>query len=254
MGMHSTLSAHVAGTTIVTTFSPKNWKEYASRTLPTWFAHFGESVEFHLHCDWEPICYRRVTWCRDSPQKTQFFLRNTQLNRICSFASKGYVTRWDTYCHKVFAQCESALAARTRFLLFLDADVAVVKDVPDGYLASLLNGAFCGYLERSGFVTETGFILYDLTRDPGREFFKSFLDVYLSDALFDFTDGWDDCHVFDRCRAASPLPFVSLSGTHADALDPIAMGPLGEYFDHWIGRISKEQRTSKFRQFRSVGA
>ena len=33
-------------------------------------------------------------------------------------------------------------------------------------------------------------------------------------------------------------------------LDPIAMGPLGEYFDHWISKTSKKQGTSKFRQFR----
>ena len=234
--------------TVVTTFSYKNWKSYASRTVPTWLKHFDPDVDFHFHCDWQPIGDPRITYVRDSAQKVEFIERNSRLNRPFPRPAKGYVTRWETYCHKAFAQCESAFVTQSRFLLFLDADVAVLKRVPGGHLESLLNQKFCGYLPRNHISPETGFILYDLSKDPGRSFFTEFIDSYRTDRLFEFADGWDDAHVFNRCRLSSQLAFENLSGTYADFLDPIGVGPLGEYFDHWIGKESKKLGTSKYRR------
>lgn len=242
-------------TTIVTTFSRKNWKAYASRTIPTWLAYLDHDFDFHVYADWQPISDPRITYFPDSAQKTSFIERNRLHNRVFPRAgAKGYITRWETYCHKVFAQCESAALTGSRFLMFLDADVAILNPLPDGYVASQLNQKFCGYLGRTQPCTETGLILYDLHQDPDRRFFLAFLDYYLSDRLFDFDDGWDDCHVFDRCRQSTDLPFENLSGPYVDSLDPIAMGPLGEFFDHWISKASKKEGTSMFRQFRPVPA
>ena len=240
-------------TTVVTTFSFKNWKAYARRTIPSWLQYFDEGVDFHFFCNWQPLTDPRITYFPDSAQKTAFIERNKNANRVFPRAAKGYVTRWETYCHKVFAQCESALATQSRFLLFLDADVSILKPIPRDYLGLLLNRKFCGYLARTQIGPETGFILYDLSKDPGRCFFKDFINYYLTDTLFDFDDGWDDTHPFDRCRRSSSLTFENLAGEYSRHLDPIAMGPLGEYFDHWISKTSKKQGTSKFRQFRQHG-
>lgn len=205
--------------------------------------YLDQDIDFHFYSDWRPISDPRITYFPDSAQKTEFIERNRQRDRIFPVSgAKGYVTRWDTYCHKVFAQCESAFATQSRFLLFLDADVAILKQVPSSHLESLLNQKFCGYIGRTQPCTETGFILYDMLKDPGRRFFTDFLNHYLTDNVFEFDDGWDDCHVFDRCRLCSELAFENLSGIYVDSLDPIALGPLGEYFDHWISKIGAPLR------------
>ncbi|MEQ1757979.1 MAG: hypothetical protein ABL986_06635 [Vicinamibacterales bacterium] len=240
-------------TTVVTTFSPTNWRRYASRTIPTWLEYFNRDADFHFHCDRPVVEDARITYFSSSALKTEFIDRNQRLRRVFPVpGAKGFATRWETYCHKVFAQCESAFKTNSRFLLYLDADVAVLKSLPAGLLEDQLDRSFCGYIGRTTPCTETGFILYDLWRDPQRTFFATFVHEYLSDRLFEFDDGWDDCHVFDRCRLQSRLPFKNLSGQYTDSLDPIALGPLGEYFDHWIGKASKKQGTSQFRHLRGA--
>ena len=67
--------------------------------------------------------------------------------------------------------------------------------------------------------------------------------------LFDFIQ-WDDCYIFDHLRSQSELNFVSMSGDYDFFIDPISVGPLGEYFDHWLGKLSKLRGYSKHRKFR----
>ena len=48
----------------------------------------------------------------------------------------------------------------------------------------------------------------------------------------------------------SPLTFKNLSGRYSSFIDPIAVGEIGEYFDHWISKKSKQIGFSKHRKFR----
>lgn len=237
--------------TVVTTFSRENWDLYASRSIPTWMTFFEHTVKFQFHCDWEPIDDPRITYIKSSPSKEDFLSRNYAVNRQFTQQriGKGYTTRWDIYSHKVFAQCESALTIDTDMMLFLDADVACLTPITTNILIELLEDNFCGFVGRDSPGTETGFILYNLTKDPQRLFFKTFLDIYTNDLIFNF-EQWDDCYIFDYCRNSSNLNFKNLSGKYTSFLDPIAVGPLGNYFDHWLSKKSKRQGFSKFRKFR----
>jgi hypothetical protein len=237
--------------TVVTTFSKDNWQAYASRSIATWIQYFDSTVKFQFHCDWEPIADARITYIKSSVSKENFLARNHAANRqyLARRSSQGYTTRWDVYCHKVFAQCETAQSSDTELMLFLDADVACLCPITTQLLIELIGDSFCGYVGRDSPGTETGFILYNLTRDPRREFFKKFMGIYTTDQLFQF-DQWDDCYIFDHCRVNSNLTFQNLSGSYSYFLDPIAVGPLGEFFDHWLSKKSKRQGFSKFRKFR----
>jgi len=237
--------------TVVTTFSKENWDAYASRSIATWFKYFDSSINFQFHCDWKPIDNPRITYIDSSLEKENFLSRNYAIDRkyTKSRHSQGYTTRWDVYCHKVFAQCETALTVDTDLLLFLDADVACLSKITPELLYSLVGDNFCGFVGRDSPGTETGFILYNLNKDPEKTFFKKFLNIYTSDEIFEL-DQWDDCFVFDICRTTSNLNFKNLSGKYTNFLDPIAVGHLGEFFDHWISKKSKRQGSSKFRKFR----
>lgn len=234
--------------TVVTTFSQENWNDYANRSILSWFRFFDENTIFHIHTDFEPIVDSRITYFNTSIRKEEFLKRNYLLSR--RHKSKGYHGKWDRYCHKVFAQCESALVVKTDFLLFLDADVACLKTFTLETAKQMLENSFCGHVWRNGLGTETGFILYDLRKDPNKLFFKRFLNFYESDNIFNLKH-WDDCYVFDECRNASKeLEFKSLSGKYSSFIDPISVGPLGEYFDHWMSKSGKSRGSSKYRELR----
>lgn len=236
--------------TVVTTFSKDNWDQYASRSIPTWFNHFGPDVKFHFYCDWEPINDSRITYIKYSEEKESFLERNYKLNR--THFAKGHHGKWDRYCHKVFAQCETASTVKSDLLLFLDADVACMKSFTEKDAYHFLNGNFCGYIGRNDIGSETGFILYNLTLDPSRIFFNNFLNYYRLDTIFDLFH-WDDCHVFDACRTANTThSFINLSGKYCSFIDPISVGPVGEYFDHWMSKSGKARGSSKYRELRGT--
>ena len=233
---------------VVSTLSRENYDLYAYRTIPTWLKYFPKDATFFLYTDFElPIKDSRIKYFQDSNQKKEFLNRNS--NRIFPTKAKSYQTKWNTYCHKVFAQCESADILNDSIMIFIDADVALLKEVSESTVKGFLRDSFCSYVSRSNITTETGLIFYDLSLDQEKHFFKEFLNVYLTDKIFNFSQ-WDDAYIFDEVRKSSSLKFTSMSGKYEDFVDPIAVGPLGEYFDHWLSKKSKRQGFSKHRKFR----
>ena len=235
--------------TVVSTFTEELWEQYGNRSIPSWFRYFDPTVKFHFHTEFKPIIDQKITYFLDTKEKLDFLERNTRINRHGTKDMHPVSRKWNTYCHKVYAQCESAKVADTRYLLFLDADVAALKPVDSSVVATLLDNHFCGFIGRDTFLTETGFILYDLHKPGTTDFFESFINLYNKDQLFDLAS-WCDCGAFDHIRENSPLSFKNLSGQYSSFIDPIAVGEIGEYFDHWISKKSKRNGFSKHRKFR----
>ena len=236
--------------TVVTTFNESIWELFASKTLPTWLKFFDDNINFHFHTsEFKPLNNSRISYFTDSENKINFLNRNINLKRVPHKKIKGPGKKWDIYCHKVFAQCESAKIINNSYMLFLDADVALLNNFSIKIFEHFLNKNFCGFVGRDPLLTETGIIMYDLSYNNSNKFFDKFEKIYTEDKLFDL-DSWCDCSAFDHLRNISELPFENLSGKYNKFIDPIAVGPLGEYFDHWIGKSSKLKGFSKHRKFR----
>jgi len=237
--------------TVVTTFGPPQWEAYAERSIPSWFRHLPHDTIFHFHTDqsFAPVQDGRVTYFGDTDDKRDFIQRNDAIGRRAPDHFHPVGKRWNGYHHKVFAQYESWKICTTRWMLFLDADVAVLRDFSTDVLANWLAGRFCGYIGRDPLLTETGFLAYDLACADSDRFFQPFVELYTRDLLFEL-DSWDDCGAFDHVRKTCGLPFENLSGQYATFVDPIAVGKVGAYFDHWISGKSKRQGFSKHRKFR----
>lgn len=235
---------------VVTTLSESNWMDYGNRSIPTWLGNFDSDVKFYFYTNFRPVEDPRITYINDSLEKKVFLERNYQIGReLKNKTESKYMSRWDTYCHKVFAQCEASQICSTDFMVFLDSDIAVLDRITTDDIKNMLDTNFCGYVGRDKEGTETGLILYDLRHDSSQLFFKNFLDYYVEDKIFDLKQ-WDDCYVFDCCRKESSLPFKNLSGKYSTFIDPISVSELGNYFDHWMGKLSKLRGYSKHRKFR----
>ena len=237
--------------TVVTTLGEPQWQAYAQRSMPSWFDYMPSNTEFHLHTDlgFRPMNHISIRYFDDSRDKQDFIARNTVLNRRAPEHFHPVGKRWNIYHHKVFAQYQSYQACRTRWMMFLDADVAMLKPFTVVVLKEWLTGKFCGYIGRDPLLTETGLLAYDLAADDPSSFFTPLIELYTQDLLFDL-GSWDDCGAFDHVRTTCGLEFENLSGRYAQFVDPIAVGKVGEYFDHWISGKSKRQGFSKHRKFR----
>lgn len=230
--------------TIVTTFNEALWEKYANRSIPTWFTYFDKTVEFHFYTDgFEPITDKRIRYFKDSNAKKNF------TEKYQDKPITGTHNNWRAYCHKVFSQIESSRISNNKVMIFLDADVAMLEPFNFEKAVDFLKNNPCGCLLRDNFNTETGIILYDLESSQTATFFNELENLYLSGDLFSLP-GWDDCVAFDTCRKKINLSVSNLSGEYSWFIDPIAIGPLGKYFDHWISKVSKLRGYSKHRKFR----
>jgi hypothetical protein len=236
--------------TVITTFNESIWNSYASTSISTWFEHFDNNINFHFYTEgFVPINDQRITYFPDSVQKLNFIHRNQNLNRIPNKSVPSPGRKWQAYCHKVFAQCESARLVDNKYMMFVDADVALLKRFSIKEFEAFLENNFCGYVGRERLLTETGLLMYDLSKEGSSDFFKDFESVYTEDKLFEL-ESWCDCSAFDYTRSRSPMTFKNLSGKYATFLDPISVSDLGNYFDHWMGKLSKVRGYSKHRKFR----
>lgn len=250
MDRYSLLNNWMKNLTIVTTFTEELWNSYACRSIPSWFNFLQGFVNFHFHTDnFLPLQNKNIRCFADSDAKKNFLKRNHDLNRNPPKDIPGVGRRWWQYCHKVFAQYESSLEVENGYMIFLDADVAVLEKFSSNEVENFLNGKFCGYVGRDTLLTETGLIIYDLDHPGSREFLYDFYNLYNNDKLFDL-HSWCDCSAFDYARKNSKLPFINLSGEYSKYVDPISVGPLGRYFDHWMGKLSKRRGYSKHRKMR----
>ena len=237
--------------TVVTTFGEPQWEAYASRSMSTWSSNLPWDTRFHFHTDsgFQPVEHDTVTYFQDTQAKKDFIARNDAIGRRAPDHFHPVGKRWNGYHHKVFAQYDSWRRCDTRWMIFLDADVAMLKPFDQTVLAQWLDRKFCGYIGRDPLLTETGFLAYDLACPDSNRFFESFVALYTNDLLFELSS-WDDCGAFDHVRETCGLTFENLSGRFAQFVDPIAVGKVGEYFDHWISGKSKRQGFSKHRKFR----
>lgn len=236
--------------TVVTTFNEEIWNSYASKSISTWFDYFDHKIDFHFYTEgFVPLDDPRITYFEDSENKIKFIERNQQLNRVLNKSVPSPGRKWRSYCHKVFAQCESSRILKNRYMMFVDADVALLTPFSSKEVEGFLENNFCGYVGRDTLLTETGIIMYDLSKEGSFDFFDSFENLYIKDQLFDL-NSWCDCSAFDHTRINSSLTFKNLSGRYSKFLDPISVSDLGIYFDHWMGKLSKVRGYSKHRKFR----
>lgn len=234
--------------TVVTGWSPQGYEEYGKRFLNGFYSHWPESVNLLVYGE------ERVRLERGK------FIELNQVGSINAFLSRhadneyvhgtsavngwknkdyvrGYSFRFDAYKFFRMAmipwQAYQITELDTTHLIWIDADVATSKDIPEGFIESLLpDSCNVAYLGRQGYHSETGFVLF---RVPQAELLiKAWHDVYHTDRFLNLRE-WHSAFVFDRCLDTIP-------GVAAHNLTPnnkiqhvFVESPLNPYMDHLKG-------------------
>jgi hypothetical protein len=139
-------------------------------------------------------------------------------------------------------------------VFWIDADTITHSPVPDTFLDEVLpDDKLCCYLGRDWktqepFYTESGFIGFNAQHPVCKDFFLTYLQIFISGVIFT-RKWWHDCAGFDAARDLiirrfGPDAFVDLAKDLPDGcLHPFVNTVLGKYMDHLKGR--RKGKTSR---------
>lgn len=98
------------------------------------------------------------------------------------------------FFRKSFAQIDAA-TQHNGYLFWIDADVSFHKHIPLVFLEEIFSSNhFIGYLGRPKWHLCASFIAWDLTHEMANNFFKAYLDLYLT-GKFMFLPEWHDSYI-----------------------------------------------------------
>jgi hypothetical protein len=150
----------------------------------------------------------------------------------------GY--RWNAvrFSHKTFAIFHAARTVGTDGLFWLDADIRVFADVPEGFLEAMMPEAcLLSYLARPKF-SECGFVGYNLRHPAIANFIAAYEAMYAKDRVFALAE-FHDSFVFDvvrrryERRGCKTYDIGEGIGTRSGHV--FVNSPLGMYMDHMKG-------------------
>jgi hypothetical protein len=215
----------------ITTFH-KAGESYGLKCLETLDKFFPGRIVFY--CEERPESLPERVEVRDFfsiPGVVNYLERLKKTPGSDGHGPNGYDYRYDAskFCRKTFAQ--DAVFDEDQYVLWFDADTIALKEMPEGFLRSLLHDPFC-YLGRRGqnAYTETGFLGFNTAHELFPRFREKYLSYFTSGRIFTQLVGWHDCIAFDYARQGIKGNNLSPGGIGVGNV--IGMTVMGEYLVH----------------------
>ena len=159
------------------------------------------------------------------------------------------------FAYKVYAIYNALKKIKSRYLIWLDADIKTHKKIPIEFFEKLIkNTSYMSYLGRKNIsiqhltYSECGFLIFDTHHSTHKIFWKKMIDMYSGGKLFDEKE-WHDSYIFDQVRKniekkynvlnlnISKLGLVDIETEIDDHV--FVTSVLGEYMDHKKGNRKK---------------
>jgi hypothetical protein len=219
---------------VVTTNGNKGYEVYGHRFVDSW-QNWPESAELWWYVEDYEV--------PDLPRTTVVPLTKLQglQNLKSNYAHYKPVSwQWDVvrFANKVYAAYD-ALKGYKGIGVWLDNDCVTFNKVPDGYIESLLDGAYLGIFRRVGLHTETGFWVMDCSHEQHEAFLEAWIDWYDSSRFKELPE-WHDCWTLDmtvrQFEKAGLIKVQNLTVKGDKSMHPLSNAELGKYIDHCKGQ------------------
>ncbi len=219
---------------VVTTCNAAGWEKYGKRCFDG-LKHWPENASV-----------RWYTEGFDLPNG----IRNETLTKLQSFkwAHTKYIPpdwRYNVarFANKVYA-VHDALYDYTGIGVWMDADIIATKDIPEGYIESLLPADhYIALFQREGWHSECGLWVVDCSHPHHQGFLDNLLDWY-EKGTFAQAHEWHDSVLMDATVRAFErdglIKAHNLSGPHSKADHPMMLHPIAKYVDHLKGPTRKD--------------
>lgn len=242
---------------IVTSFSQKGYHDYGRDFITTFLKHWPDeelTVYFEKGIpsnkpESDRVTYKDLYQFDDFAALEQVLLKSDPLYTGKHRSPEGkpvYNFRYDAnrFFRKVFCiydTCNERACTGLGRVAWIDADVYFTKDVPSGFLETLLpDGNYVAHLGREWLYTEAGFIVFDTTHQANAVFMQLFYNAYFTGA-FKYLGEFHDCYVFDFLRNVLMVPAINLT-TNEMSDHPFQESVLGEYMVHMKGPERKQRK------------
>ena len=142
------------------------------------------------------------------------------------------------FCHPPLSLIDCYGKIKERYLVSIDADVFIHRDIPEDFFPSLVTEPACTYfLNRAPHKhMESGFIIWD-SQDPFyRRWFSLYRGMYEGGKIYNLYDGWTDCHAFDKVNndlIKEGMKTVHIASHQANNVWEVS--PLQKYISHYKG-------------------
>jgi hypothetical protein len=189
-------------TTIITTFSDKNYNEYAKFFMSSLEKYLDKNVNVLIYTD-TPLFDDQENWknlilSEECPNLLNFKNRNGY--KKVEEGTKGFLFDAVRFSHKSYCIIDASRKIKNGNMIWLDADTEVLDYLSEEYLNSHLDDdKFVSFLGRPDRYTETGWLSFNLDHPATVEFFNLWEWYYNTDEIYNLSAQLD-CHVFDACR------------------------------------------------------
>lgn len=226
-------------------FSPAGFKDYGQRFLDTFDRHWPRDIDLVVYTE-APVAVPRgecrslwdchgvaefIARHKDDPEKTG--RKQTKLWKP-RYHGKPYCYRFDAvkFCRQLFIPEHAARdIGDGDYLIWLDADVMSLKDMPPLFVETLFGKADLVFLGRSGAHSEIGFWAVRINAAT-RRFLWHLAETWRSGKVFELPE-WHSAFVFDDCRRYCILKERNLTPEGRGHV--WTQSPLNDWLDHLKG-------------------
>ena len=230
---------------VVTTFHKAGYENYAWRFLES-FAERMKGFQLHVYAegidlqspvdnivihDFDKLCGKKQTAFEKMAEPYEKKIQTTQGNHFLWQASR--------FAHKYYA-CEHAIkTSEEQYVIWMDADTIVCKDVPDDLFTKFTApDKYWSRVNRGRKYPECGFMIWNKHHSAHERYWQLMEWMYDQGACFQMKE-WHDSYLWWMAEhyiteETGQNYWIDLgdgSGGHA-----FVRGPLGEYFDHCKGK------------------
>lgn len=234
---------------VVTTFPSNMFEIHAKHMLCSFWQCWPNEIEIYIQLDEDEASETIFDWVvkqREGlpgnsnvtndylPDHKQFVLANAGKDH-----PKDYRKQAVRFSHKVFAMQRVAAEAKTRYLVWVDADVMTLSPITLADIEQWVpTGKVVSYLGRKDWnVPETGFMIFDL-ENGGRAFIDAMVTHYTSGKIFEYEE-WTDAFVFkkilDEWSAVNNVTVGFNLSEGIEGRDVFEKSPLGKFMEHFKG-------------------
>jgi hypothetical protein len=232
---------------VVTSFHKQGYESYGRKFLESFKKYWPKSVTCTVYYegDFERDPYFKWIPIEDVEFLTNF-MQNLHFPIMRGMEGDKYNINWDAgMARKAFIEMHSAKTMGGK-VFWIDSDVITHAPVPEDFLDKMLpDDKFCCFLGRDGwYYTESGFIGFNSKHSLFKQFYQTYLTIFLSGAFLTLK-GWHDCYGFDAARKATVRDdaFVNLAkDVPKGTMHPFANCELASVMDHRKG-ARKDSRT-----------
>jgi len=227
---------------VLTSFNQKYWDEIAKTTVSELDSNWIKNHKIFLYHELDNIpkinFSNRVTWvdlyntCPELPKFGAKWKDHPKAN-----GAKNFRTDAIKFVHKTFAIWHRAKLQKEGWLIWLDVDALVYKQIDDIFLKTVCpDNYMISFMGRPGKYSECGWIGFNMSHPKTLDFINEWEDLYLSGDFINLPETHDSW-TFDWIRKKWNLPelFFNVNSEAKTNKHPFAQSLIGTNIVHAKG-------------------